>query len=241
PHGAGDVLEPTALAADQVVVVVVAVDLVLHAAPAHGDPAYELDVGQRIEHVVDGLAGHGAQTLTDIVGDGLRIGVRMRLDRRQRRESRRGHAQARGPEGGGVVGGCHAPTVTPSLDMIKKASWPREYRCRSSPSGQSARNAAPGSWVANLPPLTSSSAPVMSSARSLARNRHRFATSCGSPQRRTLSWSSLVEATASSRAAKPFIAVGIIPGAEAFTVIPQGPSSHASTRVSCTTAAVAPP
>src|SRR5699024_3889818 len=49
PHGAGDVLEPTALAADQVVVVVVAVDLVLHAAPAHGDPAYELDVGQRIE------------------------------------------------------------------------------------------------------------------------------------------------------------------------------------------------
>src|SRR5699024_3177736 len=75
PHGAGDVLEPTALAADQVVVVVVAVDLVLHAAPAHGDPAYELDVGQRIEHVVDGLAGHGAQTLTDIVGDGLRIGV----------------------------------------------------------------------------------------------------------------------------------------------------------------------
>jgi hypothetical protein len=37
--------------------------------------------------------------------------------------------------------------------------------------------------------------------------------------------------------AKPFMAVGIMPGAYALTVMPQGPSSLASTRVNCTTAA----
>ena len=42
---------------------------------------------------------------------------------------------------------------------------------------------------------------------------------------------------ASGISAKPFIAVGIMPGAYALTVMFQGPSSPASVRVNCTTAA----
>src|SRR5690606_3275936 len=63
PDGARDVLETAAATTDQVVVVVVPVQLVLHAASADGDAPQQIGIGEGVQHVVDRLAGHGPQAL----------------------------------------------------------------------------------------------------------------------------------------------------------------------------------
>eukprot|EP01135_Chromosphaera_perkinsii_P008651 Nk52_evm1s1427 gene=Nk52_evmTU1s1427 len=111
PDGARDVLETAAATADQVVVVVVPVQLVLHAASADGDAPQQIGIGEGVQHVVDRLAGYGPQALPDHLRDGFGIGMRMRLDRGQRGQSRSRHAQTRTPEGGGVIDARHGPTL----------------------------------------------------------------------------------------------------------------------------------
>src|SRR5688572_17808233 len=79
------------------------------------------------------------------------------------------------------------------------------------------------------PPSTLSTAPLMKLASSDARKRYAFATSRGSPMRRTGVRSTMLFRIASGICRT--ISVAMKPGATALTVMPFGPSSRAQTFV----------
>ena len=82
-------------------------------------------------------------------------------------------------------------------------------------------------WIRTTPPSTERTAPFTNAASSEARYRYAYATSFGSPRRRTGVRSTIVARIFSGICRT--ISVPMNPGATAFTVIPRGPSSRAQT------------
>src|SRR5688500_10781460 len=98
--GAVDVRDRAAAAADDVVVVVADPELVAGHRPGGLDPAHEPRLGQRTEHVVDGLVGHARLLGSDRRQDAAGVGVRVAAYGAQDGETRAGDPQVNAAEQG---------------------------------------------------------------------------------------------------------------------------------------------
>ena len=80
----------SAIAADDVVMVVADPGLVAGHRARWLDPPQQAGLGQRPQHVVDGLGRHLAEVLAGGVDDRVRVGVRMRVHGVEDRQPRLG-------------------------------------------------------------------------------------------------------------------------------------------------------
>src|SRR5690606_23319782 len=131
PDDARHVTDRAAAATHDVVVVVAAKEL----EPAGGavglDATQDPGVGQRVEDVVHGLRGDGADPVVDRGTDLLRGGVRTRCDLGEHCQARCGDPEVGRAQQLGVVGGGHVSTVVVYLEVFK--SWDVSEQCARTP------------------------------------------------------------------------------------------------------------
>jgi len=97
-HGAVDVLDATALRANQMVVIVADPRFVECGAVRGLDAPYQPRLQQGMQVIVHGLMGEAAQLFPGFVGDGIGAEMPAAVDRRQDRETGRGDPHPHRPQ-----------------------------------------------------------------------------------------------------------------------------------------------
>ncbi len=121
--GAVGVDDETTGTADDVVMVVPRLKLVLRQTTIDGEPPEQPSVAEGMEDVVDGLLGDSAQTFAHMLRDGVGRGVGMLCDDAESRNSSRGDTQASSPEGSSVLLRVIHDSIL-ALFLTKSRIWP---------------------------------------------------------------------------------------------------------------------